>query len=59
MHINKKDNYFVRKFKISDIGSIKRIAKTLHPEWFTEEALENIPRDIRFARCFVATDPQN
>lgn len=49
----KKCNFFVRRFKVSDIKSIKRIIKDLHPEWFTEEALENIPRDIQFARCFV------
>ena len=53
MHINKKGNYIVRNFRISDIDSIKRIVEDLHPEWFTEEALENIPRDIQFARCFV------
>ncbi len=43
----------MRKFRISDLRSIRRIIKELHPEWFTEEALENIPRDIQFARCFV------
>lgn len=53
------DNYiesrlFVRQFKHSDIGSIKRISRDLHPDWFTEEALVNIPRDIQFAKCFVA-----
>ena len=53
MHINKKSNYFVRRFRVSDLPSIKRIIKDLYPEWFTEEALENIPRDIQFARCFV------
>ena len=50
----KTPNFFIRRFKVSDINSIKRIIKNLHPEWFTEEALENIPRDIQFARCFVA-----
>jgi len=44
----------IRDFKISDLDSIKRIIRGLHPEWFTEEALKNIPRDIRFSRCFVA-----
>lgn len=53
MHISKKCNFFVRRFKVSDLSSIKRISKNLYPDWFTEEALENIPRDIRFARCFV------
>ena len=48
-----KSKFLVRKFKVSDLGSIKRISKELHPEWFTEEALSNIPRDIQFARCFV------
>ncbi|MBN1222398.1 MAG: GNAT family N-acetyltransferase [Candidatus Aminicenantes bacterium] len=45
--------FLVREFKISDLDSIKRISEALHPEWFTEKALENIPRDIQFARCFV------
>lgn len=43
----------MRKFRSSDLTSIERIAKALHPEWFTEEALRNIPRDIQFAKCFV------
>jgi N-acetylglutamate synthase-like GNAT family acetyltransferase len=53
VHINRKSNFFLRKFKVSDLDSIKLIIKDLHPEWFTEEALENIPRDIQFAKCFV------
>jgi len=44
----------IRKFRASDLGAIGRIAKSLHPEWFTEEALKNIPRDIQFTKCFVA-----
>ena len=52
MHVSKKSKFLVRKFKASDLDSIERIIKELHPEWFTEEALENIPRDIQFARCF-------
>lgn len=44
----------VRKFKASDLNAIQRIARGLHPEWFTEEALANIPRDIQYAKCFVA-----
>jgi GNAT superfamily N-acetyltransferase len=43
----------VRSYKSSDLISIKQISQRLHPEWFTEESLENIPRDIQFARCFV------
>lgn len=56
MSTNRKGNYIVivRRFKIFDLPSIKHIIKSLHPEWFTEEALENIPRDILFARCYVA-----
>jgi len=51
--MNYKSKFLVRKFKVSDLDSIKRISKELHPEWFTKEALANIPRDIQFARCFV------
>ena len=48
-----KNIFLARKFKVSDLDSIKRISKELYPEWFTKEALVNIPRDIQFARCFV------
>ncbi|MHA2062150.1 MAG: GNAT family N-acetyltransferase, partial [Candidatus Sifarchaeia archaeon] len=51
--MNNKSKCLVRKFKLSDLESIKRIINELHPEWFTEDALANIPRDIQFARCFV------
>jgi ribosomal protein S18 acetylase RimI-like enzyme len=53
MHFEKKNISLVREFKSSDLDSIKRLIQDLHPEWFTEEAIENIPRDIQFARCFV------
>jgi GNAT superfamily N-acetyltransferase len=46
----------VRRFRLSDLRSVQRISRKLHPEWFTEDALENIPRDIRFARCYVAEE---
>jgi GNAT superfamily N-acetyltransferase len=52
--MNNKHKFLVRKFKTSDLDSIKRISAELNPEWFTDEALENIPRDIQFARCYVA-----
>jgi len=29
----------VRKFRLADLDGIKQIARGLHPEWFTEEAL--------------------
>lgn len=51
--MSNKNKFLVREFKISDLPSIKHISQELHPEWFTEAALENIPRDIQFARCFV------
>jgi GNAT superfamily N-acetyltransferase len=44
----------VRQFKLADLPAIKRLIDKLHPEWFTEEALENIPRDIQLSRCLVA-----
>lgn len=49
----------VRKFKKTDLGAIKQIARGLHPEWFTEEALTNIPRDIQYGQCFVAEQEDN
>lgn len=56
MSVQKKSHCMGRKFKISDLNSIKQITHSLHPKWFTEEALENIPRDIHFSRCFVAEE---
>jgi ribosomal protein S18 acetylase RimI-like enzyme len=50
---NKSSNFLIRRLKLSDLNSIKQIINNLHPEWFTKEAVENIPRDIQFARCFV------
>ena len=44
----------IREFRRSDLESIEKLIAGLHPDWFTEEALENIPRDIQFARCFVS-----
>jgi GNAT superfamily N-acetyltransferase len=44
----------VRKFRLADLAAVSQIARGLHPEWFTEEALTNIPRDIQFAKCFIA-----
>ncbi len=44
----------VRDFQLSDLAAIEALARSLHPEWFTEEALVNISRDIQFARCFVS-----
>jgi len=39
--MNNTSKFLVRKFKVSDLDSIKRISKELHPEWFTEKALKN------------------
>ena len=54
MRTNNEQPLSVRRFKVSDVDSINQICRALHPDWFTEEALLNISRDIRFARCFVA-----
>ena len=54
MPIRKKGDLIIRRFRASDLNPIKQIIENLHPEWFTEEALINIPRDIQFARCYVA-----
>jgi GNAT superfamily N-acetyltransferase len=44
----------IRPFRKTDLLSIKKLIHDLHPEWFTEDALKNIPRDIQLARCLVA-----
>lgn len=54
MYFKKKSIYSVREFRPSDLDSIKDIIQELFPEWFTEQALENIPRDIQLAKCYVA-----
>lgn len=48
------DRTLVRRFRKSDLSLIKRLIQDLHPEWFTEEALKDIPRDIQLSRCLVA-----
>jgi len=56
LHDDTINRIVVRRYRLSDSAAIKRIIAKLHPEWFTEEALENIPRDIQFARCFVVEE---
>ena len=44
----------IREFMTYDSDGINRVIKSLHPTWFDNEALKNIPIDIHFQKCFVA-----
>lgn len=44
----------VREFVDPDIESIDKIAKSLHPKWFTADALQNISIDAQIDKCYVA-----
>ena len=49
----------VRNYQYTDLDEIKKIIKNLHPKWFDDNALNNIPIDIHFQKTFVATDNGN
>lgn len=44
----------VREFRLSDLGGIKKIVQELHPKWFDDGAVVNIPIDVRFQKTYVA-----
>ena len=46
----------IRKLKVEDLKSIKKIIKELHPRWFDKKALRNIPIDVQLQKCFVAEE---
>ena len=43
----------IREHKKSDIPQIKEISDSLHPKWFTKEALDNILLDIQLNKTFI------
>ena len=44
----------IREFKDIDLPQIRRIVQSLHPKWFDDQAVKNIPFDIYFQKTFVA-----
>ena len=48
----------VRRILPEDYAPIAKIAKYLHPQWFTESALEEIAQDIRNHDGFVAVEKE-
>jgi GNAT superfamily N-acetyltransferase len=46
----------VRKFRRSDLDEVNKIIENLHPKWFDDGAVDNIPIDINFQKTFVATN---
>lgn len=47
---------FIRRFKITDLESIKKIAISLHPKWFDKNALINIPIDTLINKTLIAVN---
>lgn len=45
---------FIRDFNQADLPAIKAIVTSLHPRWFDDHALENIPKDVQLGQTFVA-----
>jgi len=46
----------IRNFHPHDLSEIKRIVGSLHPKWFDDQAVINIPIDVPFQKTFVAID---
>lgn len=44
----------IRSFNSNDIFQIDEIIHSLHPKWFDEKALKNIPVDVQLGITFVA-----
>jgi len=44
----------IRLFNPQDLSAIKSIASDLHPKWFDEFALKNIPIDAILGKTFIA-----
>lgn len=44
----------IRRFKKSDLNQINNITQLLHPKWFDNNAIRNIPIDSQINNCFVA-----
>ncbi|QQS39099.1 GNAT family N-acetyltransferase [Candidatus Woesebacteria bacterium] len=46
----------IRPFQTSDLLQISEIVASLHPKWFDNNAVVNIPIDAQLGRSFVAQD---
>jgi len=46
----------IRPFKPQDVSAIKTIINNLHPKWFDEFALKNIPIDAVLGKTFIAEE---
>lgn len=44
----------VRAFRTSDLDGIRKIVLELHPKWFDNVAIVNIPIDVKFQKTYVA-----
>jgi len=49
----------IRPFKITNLPRIKEIVLSLHPLWFDEKALQNIPTDAQLGKTFIAEEADN
>ena len=46
----------IRPYQSGDLIHIKSIVKKLHPQWFDENALKNIPIDAQLGKTYVAEE---
>jgi ribosomal protein S18 acetylase RimI-like enzyme len=44
----------VREFYSGDLEGIKKIFQDLHPKWFDDQAMINIPIDVKLQKTYVA-----
>jgi ribosomal protein S18 acetylase RimI-like enzyme len=50
--------YNIRSFEPSDLSAIKAIVAALHPRWFDDHALENMPKDVQLGKTFMAVSSE-
>ena len=46
----------IRPYQSGDLIHIKSIVKKLHPQWFDENALKNIPIDAQLGKTYIAEE---
>ena len=44
----------IRGYRENDLCAVKQIVSSLHPKWFDDGAVKNIPFDINFQKTYLA-----
>lgn len=47
------------EFNKTDLKAVINVVNKLHPKWFDENALKNIPLDVQVQNCLVAKEGKN